>query len=538
MDPKRNSFSIARPIGPILSGLLLLMPLAAGASEVRTTVSVGEDLKLDALTTDAGELGLVRVDDTVELELEDAIVLTLERNLSVVVERFRRSQTIQNIEEAQGIFDLNLSSTLRVDEDTSPSTSVLEETDGSVTNEGMSLNVRLDQLTSIGGTATLSVNDSRFETSDLNFTPNPRFNVDFDLAYSQPLLRNFGRDVTLNGIRVARNSSAISRETFRAQVEIIVQQVSDEYWLLVEALEQLRVTEESLALAEELHNMNRIQVEVGTMAPLEMVQSEAGVATRQEQIISGQAAVADAADNLRRFLNLDEERYWDLEIVPVSEPITEYVEIDIHKAYEVALEKRSDVRTQILTNANRDLQLAFARNQAKPSLDVTAGYNINGVDGRNSDGFQQILDRDSDGWSVQAVFGYPLQNRTAKARQAQAQLDLEQGAVEMLDLEQQVLLNVRQLARRVRTAEQQIESAKVSTKLQRKNLEAEQKRYENGLATSFEVLQIQEDLTEAQSREVSAITAYRRALNAFYSSTGEILEKAGVALAEEGSVDP
>ena len=85
-----------------------------------------------------------------------------------------------------------------------------------------------------------------------------------------------------------------------------------------------------------------------------------------------------------------------------------------------------------------------------------------------------------------------------------------------------------------KTSEQQIESSKVSTKLERKNLEAEQRRYENGLSTSFEVLQIQEDLTEAQSREVSAITLYRRALNAFYFATGEILEQSGVELVDEG----
>ena len=103
----------------------------------------------------------------------------------------------------------------------------------------------------------------------------------------------------------------------------------------------------------------------------------------------------------------------------------------------------------------------------------------------------------------------------------------------MQDLEQQVLLNVRFLGRAANTAEQQIEAAKVSTKLERKNVDAEQKRYENGLSTSFEVLQIQEDLTEALSREVSAITRYRRALNAFYFSTGEILDKVGVELVDD-----
>ena len=548
-DPNRGFSAQTWAARLILTGLLLLIPLASAAEDVRTTVALGDDLKLDELPTDAAELGLERRDNAVELELQDAIALTLKRNLALVVERYRRTQSIQGIEEAFGIFDLNLGGTLQVSENTTPTRTELERVDGgTVTSEFSALNADLSQLTAYGGTANLTFNNRRSETSDRASLNNPEFRLNLDISYTQPLLRNFGRQTTYNGILVARNTSAISRETFRAQVETFVQQVSDQYWRLVEALEQLKVTEESLALAKELHEMNRIQVEVGTMAPLEMVQSEAGVATREEEIIRRQADVEDSMDVLRRLLNLDQVEYWDLAIVPVTDPITDYVEIDFAEAYATALDKRTDVESQRLTNANRQLQADLARNQQKPSLDLTVGYGVNAVDGERIvfdadeqpvfilndyfDALDQLLDGESNGWSVQAVFAYPLQNRAAKARRARAELDLEQGDVEMQDLEQQVLLDVRSLARGVRTAQQQIESAKVSTKLQRKNLEAEQKRYENGLATSFEVLQIQEDLTEALSREVSAITNYRRALNAFYTATGEILEKVGVELLE------
>ncbi len=554
-DPKRDFSANARRAG--LMGLLLLLslPLAAVASEVQTTVSLEEAPAAAELTADAGDLGLTNVDGRVELTLEDAVALTLERNLSLVVERYRRSQAIYGIEEAFGIFDLNLGTVFQLNEDTRPITSILEVADGSVTSENAVLNLDLTKLTAWGGTANLSFDNSRFASSNRNVQPNPQFNVNLDVSYTQPLLRNFGRDVTRNAILVAQSSSAISRETFERQVEIIVQQVSDRYWLLVEALEQLKVAEESLALAKELHDMNKIQVEVGTMAPLETVRSEAGVATRNEEIIRRTADVEDSADILRRLLNLDRARYWDIEIVPVTDPITDYVEIDFDQAYATALEKRPDVISQRLDNQIRQLQADLAQNLKKPRLDVTAGYGLNGVDGDinifdpvtdeplfsssagYTDALDQVFEADSDGWFLQATFAYPLQNRAARARSIQADLDVKQGEVEMLDLEQQVLLSVRALARAVRTAEQQIEAAKVSTKLERKNLDAEQKRYENGLSTSFEVLQIQEDLTEALSREVSAITNYRRALNAFYYATGEILEQTGVELVEEAGGD-
>ncbi len=533
-----------------MMGLLLLLPLAAGASELRTTISLEEELVPSELTDDAEDLGLTNVEGKVELTLEDAVALTLQRNLSLVVERYRRSQAIQGVEEAFGIFDLGLGGTFQLSEDTRPITSVLEVADGGITSENAVLNFDFNQLTAYGGTANLSFDNSRFASSNINVQPNPQFSVNLDVSYTQPLLRNFGREVTRNGILVAQNTSAISRETFESQVETVVQQVSDRYWLLVEAREQLKVAEESLALAEELHGMNKIQVEVGTMAPLETVRSEAGVATRNEEIIRRTADVEDSADVLRRLLNLDRARYWEVEIVPVTDPITDYVEIDFDQAYATALAKRPDVESQRLDNQIRQIRADLARNQRKPRLDVTAGYGLNGVDGDvnitdpttgetlfsanagYTDALEQLLEAESDGWFLQAVFAYPLQNRAARSRSIQADLNVKQGEVEMLDLEQNVLLGVRAFARAVRTAEQQIEAAKVSTKLERKNLEAEQKRYENGLSTSFEVLQIQEDLTEALSREVRAITNYRRALNAFYFATGEILEQVGVELVD------
>ncbi len=553
-DPIRGFSAFIRRAA--MTVLALLLPSAAVASErnVRTTISLEEESTPGELSDAASDLVLTGVEGKVELTLEDAVALTLERNLSLVVERYRRSQAVQGIEEALGIFDLDLASTFQLSEDNRPITSVLEDAEGSITSENAVLNFDFTQLAPHGGTAVLAFDNSRFASSNRNVQPNPQFNINLDLSFTQPLLRGFGREVTRNGIMVARNTSAISRETFKSQVEAVVQQVSDRYWLLVEAREQLEVAEESLALAEELHKMNKIQVEVGTMAPLETVRSEAGVATRQEAIIRRTADVEDSADILRRLLNLDRARYWEAEIVPVTDAITEYVEIDFDQAYATALAKRPDVERQRLGNHNRELQALYSRNQKKPRLDVTAAYGLNGVDGDldftdpttgmqfvadagYSDAFQQITDAESDGWFLQAVFAYPLQNRAARSRSIKADLEVKQGEAELLDLEQQVLLDVRALARATRTAEQQIEAAKVSTKLERKNVDAERKRYENGLSTSFEVLQIQEDLTEALSREVSAITNYRRALNAFYFATGEILEKVGVVLDDEGGGD-
>lgn len=537
---RRSSTATSLRAGLAVLVALSILPASLPATPITTTADEGIGI---GEVTAFSDLGIEVVDDHAELALEDAILAALQRNLGLVVERYRRSQTLQGIREALGIYDLNLGADSILRESTSPTSSTLEAAEILV-SKSAGANVNLSQLTAFGGTVAVAFNNSRFESSNAFVQPNPQFGITLGFRYDQPLLRNFGRTATERGILVARNNGAISREDFQFQVEQVVQQVSDGYWALVEAREQLKVAEESLELAKKLHEMNTIQVEVGTLAPLETVQSRVGVATREEDIIRRQAAVEDAADALRRFVNLDRRGLWDVALLPVTQPQIEHRTIDVAEAIDVAIENRPDVRRQRLVIKNREIDARVARNQKKPRLDLTATFGYNAVDGDisdpqtglpiepggYSDALQQILDRDFDGWSVGMTFAYPLQNRAAKARSLTADLALEQVDFELRDLEQQVLAEVRRAARAVETAAKQIESAKLSSQLARENLDAEQKRYENGLATSFQVLEIQEDLSEARSREVSAVISYRRALTAFQRSIGKLLEEHGVEL--------
>lgn len=305
--------------------------------------------------------------------------------------------------------------------------------------------------------------------------------------------------------------------------------------------------------------MNRIQVEVGTLAPLELIQSEVGIATRQEEIIRTQAQVEDAADQLRRLLNVESPRLWSMEVVPVTDPEIARISIELEPAIRTALDERPELAAQRLQLDTLELDARFFRNQAKPRLDAQVRYGFNGLGGTarerenpldpNSpvtitpggyeDALQQIVDRNFRGWQIGLDFGYPLQNRQAKARRTIADLALERGETLLQDLELQIRTEVRTAARGVDTAAQQIDSARVSMRLAEENLDAERKRYENGLSTSFQVLEIQEDLTQARSRLVTAITGYRRALVRYYRSIGRLLDENGVELEDdpEGGVD-
>lgn len=548
-DKTRSRFGRA---GAVLGGLLCILPslTALGDEPIRIPTTLGSYQGLPEPGSVASELGLTVDEGQVSLTLEQAIALALNRNLTLVVQRYQRSQSVLAVERNQGIYDINVSGTGAIQEDTTPSSSVLVQAD-IVTDMRQQLNVQVDRLVPSGGLAQINLNNFRVETSDRANFFNPRFILGLDFQFSQPLLRNLGRDVTERNLMVARTDAAISREDFQNQVETIIQQASDSYWNLVESIQQLSVAEESLALAKELDRMNRIQVEVGTQAPLEVVTSEARVAARQQDIIRLRAQVEDNADELRRLANLDRGPLWSAVIVPVTPPEVEHQAIDFEEAVETALKNRTDVRRRRLQNETLELDARVARNQKKPQLDVSATYGYNAVDGDLSgvdpdtgepvviepadyfDTFEQILDRQFDGWTLGFQFAYPLGNRAAKAASAAAYMAVEQGEYQLRDLELQILTDVRSAARAVETAAEEIESARVSSNLQQKNLEAEQKRYENGLVTSFQVLEIQEDVSEAKRIEVSAVLSYRRAEVAYYRAIGTLLDRFSVTLSDD-----
>lgn len=499
------------------------------------------------------EAGVEVRDGEILLALDEAIAISLRRNLGLQVQRYQREQAHELIRQNLGVFDLQMSLDTNSFEETQPAASALE---GATIRqaEGQNADLRFDQLISSGGVFSFDWANARSETNSVFSAVNPSYNVDVDLLFSQPLLRDFGSTATKRGILISRNNSNIGFEILEQQVIATVDRVEGAYWDLVEAQEQLAVALESLELAQELHEMNRIQVEVGTLAPLELVQSEVGVATREEEVLRADVAAEDAADRLRQLLNIKSEELWTTPIRPTTDPLVARIDIDLGEAISIALRERSEIREQRLRIDNLATDARFFRQRVRPRLDLQLRYGYNGlggnvqiggdpfdpdapppeiISGGYSDALDQVLDAEFDGWSTGFVFGYPIQNRRARADRTIAELALIEGETVLEDLRLAVLTEVRQAARAVETAAEAIDLATKSTELAERNLDAEQKRYENGLSTSFQVLEIQEDLTEARSREVTAIAGYRRALVLFYSALGRLLEEKGIELVDE-----
>ncbi len=518
----------------LLAALLWPHPGAAAPETVHLQPTPPEDLPKADLDVE---------DDGIHLSLDDAIEIALRRNLGLVVERYNWTQTNDGVLQSLGIYDLSAFATVSTSDSTAPSAQVVEGV-GTITSQRQSLDLGLSQLLPTGGQVDLTLlNASKTSSNNKNLPLNPLYSADSTVTLTQPLLRNFGKLATERNILVARTSATESRETFEQQVADTIQTVDSAYWDLVEARDQLGVAQEALDLAQTLHKQNKVRVEVGTLAPLELIQSQAGIAGREEDIIRAEAAIGDAADRLRQLLNIEQGPLWNQEIVPTTDPKTEKIDVQVDDSIRTALAERPEIASQIARLQGLKVDQRFFRNQLLPQVDLRLDYSLAGQAGRSStgvsgdlyDALDQIQAGDFDSWRAQLTVSYPIQNRQRRAQAAIAESALEQGLTQLAQVKQQVVTEVRTAARGVETTAKQIDSARVSRELEEKNLDAERKRYENGMSSSFQVLQIQEDLTQARSREVTAITAYRRALAEYYRTIGRLLEREGVEIDTGGA---
>lgn len=531
--------------------LLLAGSLAAqeqtAAPEAAASAQTANPRRVETTASPILATGVDIKDGAVLLSLEEAVEIALRQNLGLSVQRYTRTRARLGVEQTLGIYDLLLSASAHAEDSEAPTTSSLQASESNLQR----LNFGVTQLFPTGGEVTVGWNNSRSENNNPFSRLNPAYNSGLIFDFKQPLLRDFGRIATERSILIAQNRSQASGQEFERLVSDAVQNVIDAYWNLVGARQQLVVARESLSLARELHDRNKIQVEVGTMAPLELVQSEAAIAEREEGIITAQSSVGDAEDQLRRLLNLPQGEIWGTEIRPVTDPTIQHEPIDVEAAIQTALAERPELRNQQLDIEQARIETEYARNQERPTLDLNIGYDFSGVGGdviirdedtgaiidtvpgNYGDALDQVTGLDFQGWSIDLTFGYPLQNRAARTARAIAELDLTRAQTAMEDARNAVITEVRGAARRVETAAKQIEAAKASRVFQERNLEAERKRYENGLSTSFQITQIQEDLTQARSREVNAVVNYRTALAEFQRTIGGLLDEEGIEIADE-----
>ena len=484
----------------------------------------------------------------VELSLDDAVQQALENNLSVQISRLGRQSSTFALSAARRVYTPNLVLDTNLQESLSPAESQL---DGASQNErdNLNYNLRFEQLLPFGANYSVQFNNNRLATNSQFFTFNPRYRSTLNAQVTQPLLQNFRADPQRRQIVVSQNGERQAGHDFERSVLDVLRDVQNAYWDLVFAIRNHEVEVQSLDLARDLLRNNQVQVEVGTMAPIDVLQAEAEVAAREEALILAEEAIRQTEDVLKALIrDPDAPGFWDDQLRPLDAPSVEDYEVEVEDAIRVALQRRPEVRSQRVQLDTNEYDVRFFRNQTLPQVDLVGLVQLTGVGGTQllregffgptvetipggyGDALSQMSGFDYRDWQVGLSFSYPIGPDAAHAQHAQAQTDVTQQREAIRQQEVLIAQEVRTAVRQVQTNRRRIDASRVARELQEASLDAEQKKFEVGMTTSYFIVQAQRDLAQARANELQAIIDYNKAIVAVERAQGTLAERSRVTV--------
>ena len=470
-----------------------------------------------------------------ELRLADVVQLALEKNLDISVERLNPQSVDLQIAGLRNLFLPTVTSTIGQRDNYQLPRDQLQGGDR-VSQATTTFNGVLSQtMPWYGGNFQLTFNNNKQDSSSALVRFNPTFTTGITAQYTQPLLRGLMIDQNRQQIQITQINREIAEETLRATVTQTLANVRNAYWDLVFARSAVDVAQRALQLADKLVEDNRARVEVGTLAPLDIVQAEAEAANRRQTLAVAEATLQTAELALKRFIVAGtEDPLWRQELQPIDLPSLEPAPTDIEGAVRKALERRTDLMNARKNLQSSDVSLRYFRNQTLPDVDLQASYGAQGIGGtfleRSSnfggqvvntipggygDALSMLRQLDYPSWNVQVNISYNLFGSQADAQFARARVQRNQSQARLRALELQVATEVTNAALNVQSNLKRVEAAVAARELAEKRLEAEQSKFEVGMTTNFFVVQAQRDLRDAQNAELRALADYRKSLVVF-----------------------
>lgn len=463
----------------------------------------------------------------IPLTLRECLALAVENNLNIIIARHDPQAAETSIAEQKAAFHPVASMDVtKENKDTPLPSSVQVFTRGafkSIENETTNFNWGISQKFVTGSEYQVSFHNLRDANTYNRF--NSEYITNTFFSFKQHLLKNFGFDVNKAEINIARNNRDISQYEFLRQVLDIIAQVENSYWDLVFSIDDLRVKKKSLELAKDLLERNRIQVEVGTMAPLEILEAQTQVVAREEDIIHAEKTVKDNEDRLRKLINSSPiSLLKDVTIIPQDKPSFQKKEVSLEESAQAALSKRPEFLQSKTNLESSNIRVRFNKNQLLPVVDLAAGIGTLANQGNFGNSLQDIISGDNEDWRVGISVEIPLGNQLAKSRYTRARIENEKALFELENLKQNIITEVKEAVRQMETNLKRIEVTRISSKLHQERLDAEEKRFSVGLSTSRDILEDQEQLAEALSRELLAIIDYNKSQVNLERVKGTLLE--------------
>ena len=523
------------------AGMAVVMAVPAGAQEpskdhVKALIAQAMQQTGQAPQAPAGNAAAPQ-GETVNITADEAVARALEKNIDISVARITPRLADFTIAGLEANYRVNLTSAAGNTRQTdlprvttqgisAPTTSMRENW-----SAGIAQNLFWG-----GGNYTVNWTNSRFDSPSSVNIRNPQFQSGLTASFVQPLLRGFRIDSTRAALQTNRISQRNDEIALNATTITTQASVRNAYWDLVFAIENVEAARRSLELSTKLVQDNRARVEIGTLAPIDIVTAQAEEATRRQTLVQAQGSLRTAELALKRLIvSGTDDPLWRANINPVDRPPSAPEPIDLEAAVSRALQQRTDLQQSKNNLQISDINLRNQVDLTRPQLNLTANYGLAGLGGpflqRTGavdpitggpasnvipsgylDALRNIAGFDAPTWTVGFNFAYPIGLSTQEATVARSRLSVQQTQANLKALELQVATDVTNAALTVSSSLESVQASGAARELSQKRLEAAQSKFEVGMATNFEVVQAQRDFADALSNELRAILNYRKAL--------------------------
>jgi HAE1 family hydrophobic/amphiphilic exporter-1 len=355
-------------------------------------------------------------------------------------------------------------------------------------------------------------------------------NGSIGLTMTQPLLKNFWIDNTRLQIKAARNNLKYSEQGLRAQLITSVTAIETAYYELIYARENLEVQQQALKLAQTQLDQDRQRMDIGTLAQLSVEQDQSQVAQNEANVITAESTLDSDENALKNLITDDFKQWQSVNLVP-SEPLTaDKQEYDLQDSWNKGMTLRPDLLQAQITLEQQGIQLKFDRNQLFPELNLTGSYGYNGGGAVYNDVFAQYRNQDSPFYTYGANLSIPLANLQPRNAYKADKVTERQDLLKLKQIEQNILVEIDNAVKQAQSDYESVQATRQSRIYAEAALDAEQKTYAVGKATTFEVLTYQNNLTTARGQEIRALANYEEALATLAQQEGSTLQRRNIDL--------
>ncbi|MCZ6795680.1 MAG: TolC family protein [Planctomycetota bacterium] len=493
----------------------------------------------------------------IELSLQDAVRLALQNNLDIQIARLDFFSTYHDLVVEESVFDPFVSLGSNYAKNRRPTASFLDIGGGGLAavvqvnpSQTIQYSVGFRGLVPIGTTYSLTMAQGSFDRPLASgpggiFGINPQIEASVTARLTQPLLKGAWYDYNVAQIRIASNTRRLSRSQLAQTAMDIIYQVEEAYWQLAFALKNFESKSKAIEVAEENVANDRKRRDVGTLAPIDVVNTESQAALRRMEFNDSELLLEDSRDALLELVNRTGtrslKRRWEmgekrgpfdrLLIVPTTTPELRPFAPRRETALRTAFEERPDYKQIDLELKNQELRVGIARNELLPQLDLTAGWDQFGLEDSFDESYSSLGSGDFYSWSIGVQIEIPIPNRGPRHTYRRAQDEVRRIRLRRTQLENIIVVDVDRSIRRLKFQRRKVGDLEEREQLQEQILDAERKKLSVGKSIRYTVSTIENDLVDIQAQALRAKADYQTAQAEFYRATGTLLRKHHIEVA-------